>query len=229
MFTDDDLLPISALQHLLFCERQCALIHIEGHWQENVLTVEGEQLHEKVHSQEGETRKEVRIAYSLPLYSRNLGLIGKADAVEFQLTDGDTAQGVQFKHLPGLPAALKKGHWLPFPIEYKRGKPKIERCDEVQVCAQAICLEEMLGAAVPGGALFYGKTHRRHDVTFDAALREETKSAAIRLHELLSSGITPRAEYAKRCEQCSLAEVCLPRFTSGKKSARQYLHSLLNQ
>jgi len=139
-YTEDDLIPISALQHFVFCERQCALIHIEQAWTENRLTAEGRLLHERVHDQGGESRAGVRIERGLPLRSLRLGLVGVADVVEFH--------------------PLSEGGWRPFPVEYKRGKPKRNACDEIQVCAQALCLEEMLGVRIPAGALFYGKTHR---------------------------------------------------------------------
>ena len=151
MYSEDELLPLSALQHLLFCERQCALIHIEQAWSENLFTAEGRIMHERVDSGGRESRGAVRLAYGLALHSFRLGLAGKADVVEF--------------HRDGA------GNWQPFPVEHKRGRAKKENWDRVQLCAQAICLEEMLGTAVPAGALFYGKSRRRQDVVFDAELR----------------------------------------------------------
>ena len=205
--SEDNLIMISALQHFVFCERQCALIHIEQIWLENRLTAEGRILHERVHEQEGETRVGVRIERGLPLRSLKLGLVGVADLVEFH-------------PLPG-------GGWQPFPVEYKRGKPKPDRSDEVQLCAQAICLEEMMGVEVPEGAMFYGRTRRRHDVTFNPELRKETGETAEGAHELLSSGITPPAVYDKKCKQCSLVEVCLPRPLGRKRDINRYLSSAL--
>lgn len=207
MYAEDELLPISALQHLLFCERQCALIHIEQAWAENRLTVEGKNLHERVHEQSSENRLGIRIARGLRLRSLRLGLVGMADVVEFHM-DVDTA---------------KYPHGQPFPVEYKRGKPKDGHSDEVQLCAQALCLEEMLGVAIPAGSLFYGTPRRRCDVVFDAALRGLTIQTAERLHVLLDSGVTPPAEYGPKCEQCSLAQICLPNSSSSQKSAVQYL------
>ena len=188
-FSEDDLLPLSALQHLLYCERQCALIHVEQVWSENRFTAEGRLAHDRVHSAGHETRGDVRIARDLSLRSLRLGLIGKADVVEFH---GAT----------------------PYPVEHKRGHSKTNRCDEVQVCAQALCLEEMLGKPVPEGALFYGEPRRRTLVTFDPALRTETEEAAARLHRLLESGLTPPAVYDKaKCERCSLLDRCKPKAT----------------
>ena len=146
-YTEDDLLPLSGLQHLLFCERQCALIHIEQVWAENLLTTEGRIMHEKVDGPDRKSRGDIRIEYAMPLRSLRLGLIAKADVVEFHRTEGN--------------------NWLPFPVEYKHGRPKKDNIDKVQLCAQAMCLEEMLDAEIPEGAIFYGKTRRRQDVTFD--------------------------------------------------------------
>lgn len=208
MFSEDDLLPISALQHLVFCERQCALIHIEGLWEENVLTAQGRVLHEKVHNDdEGEVRAGVRIARGLRLRSLRLGLSGVADVVEFDLGGA--------------------GPPVPFPVEYKRGRPKPDDCDLAQLCAQALCLEEMLGVAVLAGAIFYGKPRRRLEVAIDEALRARTEALAGQLHALISSGRTPLVPYQKKCDSCSLLSLCLPRVTGGRQSARHYLqHSL---
>jgi CRISPR-associated exonuclease Cas4 len=205
--TEDDLLPVSALQHLLFCERQCALIHVEGLWADNRLTVEGSHLHRKVDAGAGERRHDVRTARSLSLRSFRLGLVGKADTVEFHGPPG--------------------GAYGPFPVEYKRGRPKRDRSDEVQLCAQALCLEEMLECAVPAGALFYGTTRRRQDVTFDAELRRTTEAAAARLHQLVREGHTPPARREPKCESCSMLELCLPAPTRGTRSVRRYLEKAL--
>lgn len=204
MFTEDDLLPISALQHLLFCERQCALIHIEGLWAENRLTVEGRHLHDKAHEGPSEVRAGIRIARGLPLRSFRLGLVGKADVVEFHAA-------------PEAPAAR------PFPVEYKRGKPKPHEADRVQLCAQALCLEEMLGPPVPNGALFYGRTRRRLDVKFDERLRRLTEDTVRRLHALIASRRTPIAVREAKCDNCSLLHVCLPEAMGPRHSAERYV------
>jgi len=191
MFSEDDLLPISALQHLLYCDRQCALIHLEQLWAENSLTVRGRHLHERADSGKSERRDSVRTVRSLPLRSLAWGLIGKADVVEFHAE----------------PAGQRA-----FPVEYKHGKPKAHDADRVQLCAQALCLEEMLGVSVPAGALFYGKTRRRLDVPFDASLRAITAQTIARLHELIASRITPAAVYEKaKCDRCSLINLCMPK------------------
>lgn len=222
-----DLLPISALQHLLYCERQCALIHLEQVWAENQFTVEGNVMHEKAHDGPDETKAGVRIVRGLAVKSEALGLSGQCDVVEFH---GGT--GIQ-------PAATLTPPCFEriLPIEYKRGKPKAHRADEVQLCAQAMCLEEMLrNRAIPGppqdetgqecpsyhipeGRLFYGQTRRRLDVIFDEELRALTTDTAQRLHGMISSRCTPPAVYeTRKCEACSLKELCMPqamRFRQG--------------
>lgn len=204
MYTEDDLLPISALQHLLFCERQCALIHIEQVWVENLFTAEGRIMHERVDDGVRENRGDVRRESGVPLRSLRLGLIGKADMVEFHRQPGDI--------------------WQPYPVEYKRGRPKKGSWDKVQLCAQGICLEEMLSCSVPEGALFYGKKRRRLDVRFDDELRQETEQTAVRLHELIRSGKTPRVRYEKkRCGNCSLLALCMPRVAGISKDVDHYL------
>jgi CRISPR-associated exonuclease Cas4 len=208
MFHETDLLPISALQHLVFCPRQCALIHIEQVWTENRLTAEGRIMHERVDSQKKETRGRVRIETGVPLRSLALGLSGRADVVEYH---------------------HQEHGWTPFPVEYKRGRPKKDNCDEVQLCAQALCLEEMLGRDVPEGALFYGQNRRRKDVAFDAKLRRETMDTAVRLHTLIRSGMTPPARYEKKCETCSLLELCLPRTAGSGKNVSRYLKRILTE
>jgi len=204
-YSEDDLLALSALQHLLFCPRQCALIHIEQAWQENLFTAQGRLMHERVDQSGRESRRDVRIEYGMPLRSLRLGLIGKADVVEFYLEAGAGER------------------WRPFPVEYKRGKQKKENWDKVQLCAQALCLEEMLGLAVPAGALFYGKNRRRQDVLFSDALRRETEDTAFQLHELIAAGRTPGPVYTTRCDSCSFYEVCLPKILEKRRNIDRYL------
>lgn len=213
MFSEDELLPISALSHLIFCERRCALVHVEQIWSENRFTAEGRILHERVHEAASESRGDVRIVRGLRLRSLRLGLIGIADVVELHR---DAETGVAIAGLNSL--------WRPFPVEYKRGKPKANACDEVQLCAQAMCLEEMLCCSIADGALFYGTTRRRQDVSFDSALRETVENASARLHALMASGITPAAQYSKKCDSCSLKDACMPEC---HKSAKVYLQSAI--
>ena len=206
MYQEADLLPLSALQHLVFCPRQCALIHIEQVWTENRFTAEGRVMHERVDSRQRETRAGVRIETGVPLRSLALGLSGRADVVEYH---------------------RREHEWTPFPVEYKRGRPKKDNCDEVQLCAQALCLEEMLGRDVPEGALYYGQNRRRKDVALDAQLRRETTDAAASLHALIRSGATPPARYAKKCDNCSLLEICLPKAAGANKNVSRYLKRVL--
>ena len=202
-YTAEDLIQLSALQHFIFCPRQCALIHIEQLWSENLFTAEGRIMHDKVDTANRESRGNIRIEYGVPMRSLRLGLIGKADVVEFHKIDDGT--------------------WMPFPVEYKRGKPKMDDCDKVQLCAQAICLEEMMKVEIPEGALFYGQTRRREDVVFDEKLRRETEDAAMKVHALIETGTTPKPEYSKKCKKCSLYELCLPKISGKSKSASNYL------
>jgi CRISPR-associated exonuclease Cas4 len=206
---DDELIAISALSHYSYCPRRCALIHIEQVWTENRFTAEGRIMHERVHDESRESRGDVRIDYGVSLRSLRLGLIGKADVVEFHRQPYSS--------------------WLPFPVEYKRGKPKADDCDRVQLCAQAICLEEMLGVAIPEGALFYGQTRHRLDVVFDDALRRETEETAQQTHALIASGKTPPPIYEKRCESCSLMAECLPKTIQKRRSVKSYLARILGE
>jgi CRISPR-associated exonuclease Cas4 len=184
---EDALIPLSALQHYLFCPRQCALIHLEQLWAEDAATAEGRLLHGKVDAGASEARPGIRVARGLALRSFALGVTGKADVVEFR----------------GKPPR-------PFPVEYKRGKPKAHRADEVQLCAQALCLEEMFAAAVPEGALFYGMPHRRFPVTFDVTLRSLTAEVAAAARAMLASQRTPTTRHMPACRRCSLQVPCQP-------------------
>ena len=217
MFDDDDLLSISALQHLEFCRRRCALVHIDGLWAENAQTAEGRTLHERVHSSGGDNVAGVRVARGLRLCSRELGLSGVADVVEFRLVAGGGDCAVPGAVLPDLP-----GRWLPFPVEYKRGARKPEMSYFVQLCAQGLCLEEMLQTSVPAGALYHGKSRRRQAVTFDDALRDRTRRLAYELHELIAAGRLPPPEPGPKCRFCSLSEKCMPKLPPSR-SARDYL------
>ncbi|MCU0597043.1 MAG: CRISPR-associated protein Cas4 [Desulfobacterota bacterium] len=213
MYNEEDLLPLSALQHLLFCERQCALIHLEQVWIENLYTAEGRIMHERVDSGRSESRGDLRIASGVSLHSLRLGLSGKADVVEFHREQGDGGSVI----------------WRPFPVEYKRGRPKKEVWDKVQLCAQAICLEEMLSTSVRKGALFYGKTRRRVDVVFDDQLRRQTEDAAQRLHRLINSRQTPAAIYDEKCDSCSFLSFCLPRVTDGRLRVAGYIKGVIGE
>jgi len=216
MYSEDDFVPVSALQHVLFCERRAALILLEGLWEDNVSTAEGNLLHERAHQAETESRDTLVIVRGLWLRSFRLGLYGKADIVEFHLLDDDNRSS-------GASLAGKSGLYRPFPVEYKRGRLRSELSFEIQLCAQALCLEEMLGTKVVSGALYYGKTRRRKEIRFDEPLRNRTESAALRVHEIVESGITPRVRRQKKCNFCSLNAQCLPEATGVRKSVTRYL------
>lgn len=216
MYSEESLLPISALQHFVVCPRQCALIHLEQSWLESALTAEGRVLHERVDRGEQHSHSGCRLACGLPLRSLSLGLTGKADLVEF--------------HREGKGRAARE---RPFPVEYKRGRPKRGDEDRLQLCAQALCLEEMLGSEIPAGALFYGQSRRRSDVAFDAALRQRTIETAAALHALIAEGRTPPPPPKAPCRNCSLESLCRPDLYRGRHpkpvSAKAWLSEALRQ
>jgi len=196
---DADLIPISALQHYLYCPRQCALIHVERQWAENRQTAEGRLLHSRADQPLSERRKGVRAITAMPLVCLELGITGVADVVEFHDS-------------------------LPFPVEYKRGKPKIHRADEVQLCAQALCLESMFDDAITQGALFYGQTRRRRDVAFDDDLRALTRDTVIRTRNMIAAGETPLAKYSPGlCDACSLLDLCQPKLLAQGQGVSRWL------
>lgn len=217
-YSEDDLLPISGLPQLVFCERRCALMHVEGVWNENRFTALGRIMHEQVHEGSTELRDGILITRSLLLRSLRLGLSGIADVVEFHPVEQG---GVS---LPG-----RSGLWQPFPVEYKRGKPKWDHSDEVQLCAQAICLEEMLHLSVTAGALYYGEPRRRTPVYIGPELRAETEQLAAQFHELIRQGVTPKAVRESRCRHCSLLDLCLPTPRKTARSASRYLRQMITE
>ena len=219
-YPEEDWQPLSALQHLAFCPRQWGLIHIEQVWVENRLTMEGHYLHERVDEDSVEVRGDERIVRGLRIHSVRLGLVGRADAVHFTRVASDASEIL----LPG-----ESGRWLVEPVEYKHGKPKADNCDAVQLCAQALCLEEMLETRIPSGALFYGKTRRRQEVQFTTTLREETEALAAELHRLYEAQLTPPAVYADHCHRCSIYNYCKPETMGRGKSARRYLGTTINK
>lgn len=202
---EESLIPLSALQHHLFCPRQCALIHVEGLWAEDIATAEGRLLHEAVDAGHPETRPGVRIARSLSIRSLALGVSGRADVVEFR----------------GRPP-------VPFPVEYKRGKPKTHRADEVQLCAQAICLEEMFETEVSEGALFYGVKRRRTPVVFDPDLRDLTARTAAAARANIIACHTPPPVWKPVCSRCSLMNLCQPKRLEKPPKIRRWLAGQLS-
>lgn len=211
--TDTDFLPLSALQHFAYCPRQFALIHLEQIWEENRFTAEGQLLHQRVNSGETENRGDLHVARTLRLVSHELGLTGVADVVEFHRTEESGTK------LPG-----RSGRWRPFPVEYKRGRSKADDWDRLQLCAQAFCLEEMLGTAVPEGAIFYGQPRRREAIAIDAGLRHKTRALAGRMHDLWATRRTPSPDPGPQCDHCSLRNSCLP----DAAGAGEYLHRMLD-
>lgn len=196
-------IPISALQHFLYCDRQCALIHVERAWVENFFTADGRVLHERAHEGPSESRPGLRVARGLAIRSERLGIHGQADVVEFH-SDGCVV-----------------------PVEYKRGKPKTHRADEVQLAAQALCLEEMLGVSIPNGCLFYGKTRRRQEVDFDSSLRQLTQEIIASTRDMLARQHTPPPVFeAKKCSACSFLEVCLPKLSRRPAAAHWFEREL---
>ncbi len=221
--SEDDLLPISGLQHLVFCERRAVLVFVEGIWADNLATAEGTHLHQKVDGeQKTEVRKNVRTARGVWLQSLGLGLAGRADVVEF----------IRIEEVPpdserrGTSLADAQGLWVPFPVEYKRGRSRHEEGYEIQLCAQAMCLEDMLGVQVPAGAIFYGQSRRRVDVTFDVDLRTRTRRASVRLREVIRDGSSPRFHPGPKCKACSLADECMPAILV-HSSASKYLSGVI--
>ncbi|MCC6148391.1 MAG: CRISPR-associated protein Cas4 [Anaerolineaceae bacterium] len=217
-YTTDELLPLSGVQHFLFCRRQWALIHIEQQWQDNVLTVEGKLLHKRVDDPFFvEARSGVVTARAVPVASYRLGLVGVCDVVEFTAA----AEGVK---LPG-----RQGFYQPAPVEYKRGKPKRDPVDEVQLCAQAICLEEMLAAGIPTGWLYYGQTRHRHEVALTSELRALVEKISKEMHAYYQRGYTPRVKPSKACKNCSLTDICLPELQENIPPASQYISQQIKE
>jgi len=215
-FTESDLLPISGLQHLAFCERRWALVQIESIWTDNRFTAEGNALHKRAHSREIESRPGVLIRRTLLLHSLRLGLSGQADIVEFQ----PAAAGIRL--------AGHDGFWTVFPIEYKRGRDKTgSRAYHVQLCAQALCLEEMLGCPVATGAVYDGTARRRQAVEFTPKLRVRTEELAARMHLLFDRRMTPMPVFTKACKSCSLIEHCYPGPLSRAGRVAEYLKTAI--
>lgn len=209
---DADLIALSALQHYLFCPRQCALIHVEQAWSENALTAEGRILHERTSEPGHEVRRGVKVATAMPLVSRKLGVSGIGDLVELHPTDDGGAA------------------WQAVPVEYKRGKPKSHRADEVQLCAQGLALEEMLGRAVPTGLLYYGQTRRRVEVALDAGLRALTEQVAADALAMIAAGRTPAPVFEKaKCRACSLLELCRPTAIGKARAVSSWLKQQIDE
>ena len=213
-YTDDDLLSLSGIQHFFFCKRQWALIHIEQQWEENLRTTEGRFIHERVDDPFlSESRGNTVISRSVPLVSYRLGFYGIADLVEYTRN----SSGIS---LPG-----HEGLYSLKPVEYKRGKPKIDERDEVQLCSQAICLEEMFSVSIPVADFFYHETRRRTHLELTEELRCLVFGLAEQMHQCFSLGQTPPAEKGKPCSSCSLVDVCLPNLTRKRRCVQSYVRT----
>ena len=215
---EDKFFPLSAVNHFSFCPRRCALIHTECIWNENYFTASGESLHVTVDAGGSESRKERRLARSLRLFSRELGVSGIADVVEFHRDDENGGEVHGWK-----------GRWLPYPVEYKWGTAKNEIPYERQLCAQAICLEEIFHVRISEGALFLGVDKKRRPIALDDNLRRDTKTVCSAIRVMLESGITPVPSFGKWCTSCSLVEVCKPKVLSSHRSAKQWLSRQLDE
>ena len=216
-YREEDYLQLSGLQHFAFCRRQWALIHIEQQWAENLRTVEGSLMHVNAHDQERrEKRGDLIITRGMPVYSSTLGVSGQCDVVEFHRNE----QGIS---LHG-----EAGKWSVFSVEYKRGKPKAHQADELQLCGQAMCLEEMLCCNISEGALYYGELKRRTEVAFTSELREQVRSFLKEMHQLYERSYTPKVKAKKGCSTCSLKDLCLPKILR-KRTVKEYLSEVIEE
>ena len=214
---EQDYLMLSGIQHFVFCRRQWALIHIEQQWSENEYTVDGKLMHRSAHNEERvEKRGDIIITRGMRLVSHRLGVSGICDVVEFQRSE----KGIRIHSWPDL--------WKPYPIEYKKGAPKEHDADELQLCLQAICLEEMLCCTIEEGSLFYGETRRRKKIQFSDELRKRTEDILGEMHDLYRRGWTPKVKTSKKCSACSLKEICLPKLSKSVK-VRDYLNRYLRE
>ena len=216
-YDDSDYLQLSGIQHFAFCRRQWALIHVERLWKDNLRTVQGNILHDRAHDESlRERRGDTLIVRGMRVSSAALGVSGACDVVEFRRAE----QGARLAGEPGL--------WQPYPVEYKRGTKKNGDEDRLQLCAQAMCLEEMLCCPVPEGALYYGENRRRERGALDETLRNEVRRCFEEMHQYLRRGSTPKVRGGKHCSACSLKELCLPKL-GRSASAAEYIRSRLRE
>ncbi|NLM25080.1 MAG: CRISPR-associated protein Cas4 [Firmicutes bacterium] len=218
VYHEDDYLQLSAIQHFAFCPRQWALIHVEQQWKENIYTYQGRELHQRTDDPSfTEKRGDLLITRAVPISSKKLGLNGIADVIEFHRVENN-----------GVKLEGYGGQWLPVPVEYKLGNPKPTNCDILQLCAQAICLEEAFEIKLEFGYIYYGRSRRRLDVSLNSELKAETYRVALEMHQVFASGITPEPIVTKACEKCSLNELCLPQIAF-RRSVKCYLESALDE
>ena len=215
IYAEEDFLQLSGLQHFKFCRRQWALIHIENQWAENYRTTDGKILHENAHNGDfSESRGDVLITRDMRVFSPTLGVSGACDVLEFH------------RRSVGIPLKGKEGVWQPYPVEYKRGRSKEDTADTLQLCCQAMCLEEMLCCEIREGALYYGETRRRQRILFTQEVRQEVQTLLAEMHALYDRGWTPKVKPTKACNACSLKELCLPKLMR-KRSVAAYLRQNL--
>ena len=219
MYSEDEMLMLSGIQHFRFCPRQWALIHLEQQWDDNQLTIEGQLLHKHVDDPFYRQKCGDHITLrSVSIASRQLGLYGIADAIELLRADDETDSIFHPRY---------KGRWLPVPVEYKHGKPKSHEVDEVQLAAQAICIEELYSIHIPRGVIFYAETRRRQDVEITPRLRNIVSECASQMHEVFNKRSLPPATRGKHCERCSLKGICLPELSECAKVSAYLKHNLL--
>lgn len=208
---DSDFLMISGLKHFQFCRRRWALVHIEQLWEENVLTLEGHFMHERVHDDSfTEARGSVLLSRGMPVRSQELKISGVCDMVEL------------YKDENGVPIQGRSGRWRLYPVEYKLGQPDTHGADALQLCAQAMCLEEMFVTDIPEAALYYGKIKRRQRILLTEELRQKVKDSVAEMHQLMLKGYTPKAKMGKACKNCSLVDICQPKLMK-QVSASEYI------
>ena len=208
-YNESDYLQLSGLQHFTFCRRQWALIHIENLWAENLRTIEGQIMHEKAHDDSiREKRGNTIIVRGVNISSSVLGVSGQCDVLEYHQSS------------KGIPLKGEIGTWIPYPVEYKRGSPKEDLSDELQLCGQAMCLEEMLCCDISEGALFYGETRRRVIVEFTTDLRQKVRNSLEEMHQLYRKGVTPKVKTTKACNACSLKDLCVPKLLKNRSAVR---------
>ena len=215
MYNEEDYVQLSGIQHFAYCPRQWAIAYLEMQWSENLRTFEGRLMHERVHdASNSEKRGDILIVRGMQIFSRMLGISGECDVVEFHSSD------------IGVSLHGREGYYKVIPIEYKRGKPKEHDADLLQLCAQAICLEEMLLCEISQGYLFYGETKRRTEVAFDTELRLKVIKMFTQMHEYTEKGYTPKVKPRKGCTSCSVNEICVPQLNKSN-SARSYINKRL--
>lgn len=215
MYEEEDFLQLSGIQHFAFCRRQWALAYIELGWRENVRTVEGRLLHEKAHDVTSEEKRgDLIITRAMPVHSREIGVSGECDVVEFHRSED------------GISISGREGLYEIVPVEYKRGKPKDNEIDILQLTCQAMCLEEMLCCSIPFGYLYYGETRHRKQIVFEQEIKKKVSDIFLEMHQYFNRGYTPKVKWSKSCNACSLQDICLPSL-GRKKSVKAYIEKCL--